>query len=92
MRTKDITDCFEIGWLAGFSITIRNISANVRRSWTYGNDNSSPAGGQGPIRHRRVLVGWARDMPIRGAQPPSPGVAEKRAPARHGGSVYFSAI
>lgn len=25
MRTKDITDCFEIGWLAGFSITIRII-------------------------------------------------------------------
>ena len=25
MRTKDITDCFEIGWLVGFSITIRII-------------------------------------------------------------------
>ena len=47
MRTKDITDCFEIGLLVGFSITIRNIMAWCPCSADIGNGNSPPGVAQG---------------------------------------------
>ena len=52
MRTKDITDCFEIGRLEGFSITIRIIQslcvpiADIwHGAWAIGKEHGRAAGG-----------------------------------------------
>ena len=52
MRTKVITDCFEIGWLVGFSITIRiircwcvPIADTWHGAWAIGKGRGRAAGG-----------------------------------------------
>ena len=49
MRIKYITDCFEIGWLAGFSITIRIIRRRcipITDSWTEAGPLRTAGGGR----------------------------------------------
>ena len=73
MRTKDITDCFGIGWLAGFSITIRII-----RCWCV--PITDTGAGAWPIR---TAAGWAAGgslsaKPGRLLPPPTPGWRKNR--------------
>ena len=73
MRTKDITDCFEIGRLVGFSITIRIIQslcvpiADIwHGAWAIGKEHGRAAGGS------------FKEKTAPAATPPTPGEAEKQ--------------
>ena len=87
MRTKDITDCFEIGWLAGFSITIRIIQCwcvPITDTW-----HGAWAIGKG---RGRAAGGFLRAKPGPVTTPPTPGWRKNRGRVPGPGRSYFSAI
>ena len=84
MRTKDITDCFEIGWLVGFSITIRII-----RCWCVPITDTGPR-----VWPLRTAAGWGGALPG-DADPGHPlpqGRRKNRGRVPGLGRLYFSAI
>ena len=73
MRTKYITDCFEIGWLVGFSITIRIIQCwCVPIADIWAGDLAIKAAA------RRAAGGSLKEKTAPAATPPTPGEAEKQ--------------
>ena len=84
MRTKVITDCFEIGWLLGFSITI-----SIIQCWCVPITDTGTAAG--PLR---TAAGW--EVLFQGEADPGTttprGWRKNRGRVPGPGRLYFSAI